>query len=230
MKVTWKGTNYGQVGFHTELQEYDAVPPVDSLLMDHAPAFVNPEREAMAAYLAFGHWTSGDLQLPHRLGPNTATAIENDMKHVPVRPSPVEYYPKPLELGIREVYVGFTPADIRNDVPSIAILPASEWSGSMRALSSLAVASNAFVFDLAASPHPVIAIRARLAIALLFAGDLSADTLIVDGEGISDIERKRLSALFISVRIGIRFSTIRDDPNSRFSDGDYNHATTDLRK
>lgn len=218
MKITWKGTNYGQVGFHTELQEYDAVPPVDSLVMDHAPATMNLEREAMAAYLAFGHWTSGDLQLPHRLGPNTAAAIERDMKHVPVRPSPVEYYPKPLELGIRNVHVGFDAVNIRNDMPSIAVLPASEWSGSMRGLASLAVASNAFVLDLAASTDTTQTIRSRLSVALLFAGDLSADTLIVAGDNIPQAERDRLKALLLAVRLGLQFT---DSENST-----HNHAET----
>lgn len=206
MKITWKSTNYGQIGFHTELQEYDAVPPAESLLLDHAPASMNPEREAIAAYLAFGHWTSGDLQLPHRLGPNTAAAIEHDMRHVAVRPSPVEYYPKPLEFGLREVHVGFDADAVRNDVSSIAVLPASEWSGALRGLKSLAIASNAFVFDIAASKDTTQGIRSRLAVAVLFAGDLSADTLVVNANGVPEAERERLTALLLAVRLGIRFS------------------------
>lgn len=205
MKVTWKSTHYGQVGFHAELQEYDAVPPAESLLLDHAPASMNLEREAMAAYLAFGHWTSGDLQLPHRLGPNTAGAIERDMKHVPIRPSPVEYYPKPLELGLRDVCVGFDASYVRNDIPSIAVLPASEWSGALRGLASLAITSNAFVFDTAASTEATRGVRSRLAVAVLFAGDLSADTLVINAEGVPKTERQRLTALLLAVRLGTRF-------------------------
>ncbi len=205
MKITWKGTNSGQVGFHAELQEYDAVPPADALLMDHSPSSINPEREAMAAYLAFGHWTSGDLQLPHRLGPNTAAAIEQDMQHVPVRPSPIEYYPKPLELGLRNVHVGFDSTYVRNDIPSIAVLPASAWTGALRGLASVSVCSNAFIFDDAASTTTSPSIRSRLAVAVLLAGDLSADELIVDGRGVPESERKKLAALMLSVRLGIRF-------------------------
>lgn len=205
MRITWKGTNYGQVGFHTELQEYDAVPPTDSLVMDRAPATVNFEREAIAAYLAFGHWTSGDLQLPHRLGPNTAAAIEADMKHVAVRPGPIEYYPKPLEVGLRDVHVGFDATHVRSDIPSLAVLPSSEWAGGLRGLSSMTVASNAFVFDKATSSSDFEEIRSRLAVAVLFAGDLSADRLIINGEKISLSERERLSALLLAVRLGILF-------------------------
>lgn len=204
MKITWKGTHSGQVGFHTELFEYDAVPPVESLLLDHAPATTNLEREAVAAYLAFGHWTSGDLQLAHRLGPNTASAIERDMQFVTVRPSPVEYYPKPLELGVREVYVGFDESFVRNDPPSIAVLPASQWNGSLRALHSIATGSNAFALDAAASAsYP--SIRARLSVAVLLAGDLSADSLVISANGLPEFEKYRLRELLLAVRLGVRF-------------------------
>lgn len=205
MKITWEGTHTGQVGFHAELQEYDAVPPVGSLLIDHAPSSMNLEREAMAGYLAFGHWTSGDLQLPHGLGPNTAAAIERDMQHVSVRPSPIEYYPKPLEVGPRTVHVGFTPANIARGPSSLTVLPASEWTGSMRALQSLVVASNAFALDAAAS-GTFEAIRARLSVAILFAGDLSADTLHIDCPPLGENEKQRIRELLLAVRLGADFS------------------------
>lgn len=205
MKITWKGTQTGQVGFHAELQEYDAVPPVGSLLIDHAPSSMNLEREAMAGYLAFGHWTSGDLQLPHRLGPNTAAAIERDMQHVSVRPSPIEYYPKPLETGHRRVRVAFTPANISGELPTLTVLPASEWTGSMRSLQSVVVASNAFALDSAAS-NGIEAIRARLAVAVLFAGDLSADILNIYAPRLDPGEERRIRELLLAVRLGVEFN------------------------
>lgn len=167
---------------------------------------MNLEREAIAAYLAFGHWTSGDLQLPHRLGPNTAAAIERDMKHVSVRPSPIEYYPKPLEIGTREVHVGFNESNLSQDVPSISILAASHWTGAIRSLSSIAVASNAFAFDFATSSERTQSIRAQLAVAVLFAGDMSADTFIMNGSRIPEHERERIAALLLAVRIGVQFT------------------------
>ncbi|MBO1031882.1 hypothetical protein IPV09_11105 [Tessaracoccus sp. SD287] len=204
MKITWKSTNYGQIGFHAELHEYDAVPPVDAMLVDKAPATTNLEREAIAAYLTWGHWVSGDLHLPHRLGPNTAAAIEADMSEVAVRPSPIEYYPKPLEVGLREVRVGFDETFIGRD-PSIAVLPVSEWTGSMRGLQSVAVASNAFTLDFIASKsYP--SIRARLAVAVLFAGDVSADVLAVHCPArLPSSEKDRLTKLLLAARLGVRF-------------------------
>lgn len=204
MKITWKGTLTGQVGFHAELQEYDAVPPVDSLLIDHAPASMNPEREAVAAYLAFGHWTSGDLQLPHRVGPNTAAAIEQDMQHIAIRPGPIEYYPKPLEIGSRKVHLGFDANSVKDAMPAIAVLQSTSWVGALRAMQSVAVASNAFTLDRAvSSTHECI--RSRLAVGVLFAADLSADTLIVSGSNIPELEKARLANLLLSVRLGVHF-------------------------
>lgn len=204
MRISWKSTLFGQFGFHAELQEYDATPPIGSLLMDKAPASMNLEREALAGYLAFGPWVSGDLHLPHKLGPNTAAAIENDMSLVTVRPSPIEYYPKPLEIGLREVAVGFDPTFI-SAIPSIAVLQASEWSGSIRGLQSVAVASNAFALDSMAS-ESFAGIRARLAVAVLFAGDVSADVLVVHSpSSLPEPEKDRLTRLLLAVRLGVRF-------------------------
>lgn len=204
MKIIWETTAYGQVGFRVELHEYDAVPPVDALLMDATPSSTNMEREAVAAYLAFGHWVSGDLQLPHGLGPATARAIEEDLSLVSVHPSPVEYYPKPLEIGVREVVVGFDESFISRPW-SITALPSSEWSGALRGLRSLVVPNNAFALDAAASGS-FTAFRARLAVAVLFAGDLSADVLVVHPpDVVPDQEKERIRKLLLATRLGVSF-------------------------
>lgn len=206
MKVSWKSTNYGQTGFHIDqLGEYDATPPVDALLLDRAPRTLNPERQAIAAYLAFSPWVSGDFTLPQRLGPNTAAAIERDLEHVQVRPAPVEYYPKPLEVGIREVSVVVDQMGHRGSGAFINVLRASEWAGSIRGLQSIAVASNAFALD-AASSTDLESVRARLAVAVLFAGDLSADSLALpDRPDLPASEREALRSLLLAARLGLRF-------------------------
>ena len=89
MKISWQDSGYGQTGFHAEVEEYDAVPPVSALLLDHHPVNVNAEREAVAAYLAFGCWVSGDLKLPRHLGPTTRPSNHH---HVRVgKPQPARY-------------------------------------------------------------------------------------------------------------------------------------------
>lgn len=205
MKISWKSTNYGQTGFHIDqLGEYDATPPVDALLLDRAPRTLNPERQAIAAYLAFSPWLSGDLQLPQKLGPNTAAAIERDLAHVQVRPSPVEYYPKPLEVGLREVSVVVDQLGHNGSGAFINVLRTSEWAGSMRGLQSIAVSSNAFTLDAAASTESP-SIRARLAVAVLFAGELSADILRLAADpAITDAEVDSLRSLLLAARLGLK--------------------------
>ncbi|MGP9613502.1 hypothetical protein ACT3TE_09605 [Brachybacterium sp. AOP42-B2-9] len=204
MKISWKSTNYGQTGFHVDkLGEYDATPPVDALLLDRAPRTLNPERQAIAAYLAFSPWISGELHLPQRLGPNTAAAIERDLAHVQVRPAPVEYYPKPLEVGLREVSVVLDELGHSGNGAFINVVRASEWAGSLRGLQSIVVSSNAFALDSAASTETP-SIRARLAVAVLFAGEISADILVLpQGLALSDAELDSLRSLLLAARLGL---------------------------
>lgn len=202
MKVSWSSTHDNRIGFHTELHEYDAVPPVAALLIDHAPAMINAEREAVASYLAFGHWVSGDLQLAHKVGPNTASAIERDMSFVDVRPSPLEYYPKPLPTGSRRVSVDFDGSGVSSSGPFISVLPASRWNGALRSHNGIALGSNAFVFDAAASGGHV-AIRCRLAVAVLFAEDLLADTFVLRANDVDAREISRIRKLLAAVNIGL---------------------------
>ena len=206
MKFNWGTQERARIGLHVELGEYDASPPVTSLLLDYAPLSMNPERLAIAAYLAFGSWASGDFLLPTKLGPATASAIERDLKHVDVRPGPIEYYPKPLEVGVREVSLLITKEPTLSCSDStIAVLPSSSWNGGMRGLRSITVASNAFALDIAASSTPE-SIRARLAVGVLFAGDLSADCISIQcSQPLPDSEKSRISALLLSVRLGARF-------------------------
>lgn len=208
MKISWKSTNYGQTGFHIDkLGEYDATPPVDALLLDRAPRTLNPERQAIAAYLAFSPWVSGELQLPQRLGPNTAAAIERDLAHVQVRPTPVEYYPKPLEVGLREISVVFDELGHSGSGAFINVVRASEWAGSMRGLQSIAVSSNAFALDAAAS-SVTTSIRARLAVAVLFAGELSADVLLLSEDlALPDAELDSLRSLLLAARLGLELTS-----------------------
>ena len=211
MKITWLNDDSGMTGLRAEPGEYDASPPVDSLLFDYAPQSINPERLAIAAYLAFGRWVSGDLQLPTKLGPATAAAIERDLEHVHVRPGPIEYYPKPLEIGTRNVHlnlteVGSTP--FAED--TISVLPSSRWNGGLRGLRSLMISSNAFAIDSSGSAHRE-SVRARLAVAVLFAGDLTADTLMVRvPTELAEFETERLTELLLSVRLGIEFQYAHD--------------------
>lgn len=206
MRIEWQHTPQGSVGFRAQPEEYDAVPPVDALLMESSPNLLNPERKAIAAYLAFGRWTSGDLTLDFKFGPTTASAIERDTSHLDIRPGPIEYYPKPLSVGTDEVAVTFHARNWTDpNTTTLSVLPSSDWAGGLRSLSSIAIASNAFALDHASSNHTT-SIRARLAVAVLFSEELAADTLVVSSEEtIDEQERFRLTNLLLAARLGLLF-------------------------
>src|SRR5699024_4520050 len=121
-----------------------------------------------------------------------------DLAHVEVRPSPVEYYPKELEVGLREVSVVLDDFGHSGSGAFINVLRASEWAGSMRGLQSIAVSSNAFALD-AAAPAAAASIRARFAVAVLFAVEHSADTLLLPEDlALEEVELDSLRSLLLA--------------------------------
>lgn len=206
MRIEFEESVHARATLRCIPEEYDATPPVSELYLDCVPVALNPERLAIAAYLAFGHWASGDFQLPRKLGPNTAAAIERDLSHVSIRPGPIEYYPKPLEVGIRDidVSIGNGIADTRSPY-TINIYESSGWNGALRSLNSISVSSNAFAID-AARPTTHQSIRAQLAVAVMLAAELSADRLVVnDTCNIQASERRQIESLLLASRLGICF-------------------------
>lgn len=206
MKIKWVNNSLGQSGFKATAVEYDALLPVDTLWMDKAPQKMNPEREAIAAYLAFGEFASGEFELYRKMGPTTATAMVADSEPTQLFPQPIEYYPKPLPLGLRKGYVGVSPDILGKDLDGIdaviAVLPSDQWNGSMTSHKKLAVASNGFLIDALNRGG----IRARLAVAVLFAEDLNIDSLLVPGDLVPDEqERKALEDLLLACRLGLQF-------------------------
>lgn len=200
MKIERKLGLGGRYQLVSVLGEYDAHPPVDRLIIDHQPRAENPELVGMACYLAFGNWCGGELQLPVKIGPATADAMARDSARagVGLLPAPIEYYPKPLPLGVREIRVSRSldrmPADTILDVRI------DQWSGSMRSHTSVILPTNSFLFDSQSG-----GVRAHLAVAVLFANDIQADQLVVEGV-VSEAEMERLTALLSAVRIGVRFT------------------------
>lgn len=180
--------------------EYDAIPSLRALLMDALPAERHPDREALAAYLSFGRWISGDLVLPKSLSPLTAEAIEVDARPVRARPREVAYTPQRLPRGRLKVMVRFgLPAELPVE-PTLAIVPNVVAQGVFRTGQLLVVPSNAFALDRARA-EPAESVRARLAVAVLFAADIDADILKVDGEGLPSDEARRLVSLLRCVNL-----------------------------
>lgn len=184
-------------------QEYDAYPPLPALIMDGAPGRLDPDRLALAAYLAFGRWCAGDLTLPEQgASPAVAEAIEDDARPVRVRPSPVQYAPRALVRGETEVAVSTSlPADDAAG-PRIAVVPSTVAEGRLRTGDATVVASNAFLLDAAAGPAQ--GFRAHLAVAVLFAEDHSAAGLRLPSVAVGDAGMAPLRALLRSVNLSLR--------------------------
>jgi hypothetical protein len=200
MKIERKLGLGGRYQLVSVLGEYDAHPPVDRLIVDHPPRVENAELIGMACYLAFGRWCGGELQLPVKVGPATANAMMRDaaVSGVSLLPSPIEYYPKPLPLGVREVRLSRM---LRIDsAAAVYDVRVDQWAGSLRSHTSVVVPSNSFLLDGMAGN-----VRASLAVALLFANDVQVDSLVIE-EHVPEDEKDKLAALLSAVRIGVKFS------------------------
>lgn len=200
MKIETKLTPGGQYSLAAVLGDYDGQPPVNELIVDHPPRVENPELIGMACYLAFGRWCGGELQLPVKVGPATADAMRRDAaaSGIGLLPAPIEYYPKPLPLGVREARLSRS-LDI-DEKAAIHDVRIDQWAGSLRGHSRLVVPSNSFLIDGVGNE-----VRAHLAVALLFADDMQVDSLSVESAASED-DRPNLASLLSAVRIGIQFA------------------------
>lgn len=207
MIVTWaEGTDCSaaRLVLRATPEDYDAFPPVDALIVDDLPLERNPDRVALASYLAFGAWTSGDFLVPLDLGPATAEAVETDAKPLPIRPRPIAYAARALSQGRSTVEVRFSLPTKPAAHAVLAVVPSTKAYGVFRTGTTTVVPSNAFVLDMAAE-LPAPSVRARLGVAVLFADDIGASTLrLIDA--VSDpLERARIQTLVRSVNLDVVF-------------------------
>lgn len=199
MILTWTSSPPDDIALLAQPQEYDALAPVDGLTLDALPTHRHPDREAIAGYLAFGRWSSGDMRFPEPVSPFVAEAIEDDALPVKVRPRGVTYAPRASPLGTRGATVRFDLPTDSTTGPVIAVVPSTIAQGHSASSSRVVIPTNAFVLDHGEAPS----IRARLAIAVLFASDIEADVLEVEGVSVPPKEALRLSALLHTVNLGL---------------------------
>lgn len=181
-------------GYEVELSEYDSVPPSSKLLVDEFPEDIDPNREAVALYLIFRNWCGGEFTVPRWMSPHTGEVLAADASPVRLNPAPFEFYPKGLPIGTRTIECHDSMNGLKED--TIAVLPAHLWSGAVRGYNSVAVSSNAFVFQ--QDEHDIAPL---IGIAVLFADNLNADTIRVQ-EKIGAEHEREIAALLSSVRLG----------------------------
>lgn len=199
MKFTFSPMPTTQFAISAELVEYDAAPPIECLLVDREPRARHNDRDAMAAYLAFGHWIGSGMTLPKPISPATAEAIQSDMRNGSSRVEPIEYYPKALPIGTTTFTLSAELSETFAARPELAVLRADRWNGALATGDSLAFGSNAFLLSIDGG------VRAYLAVAVLFATDLGADEYDLSAWHVSEDEQMRLRALLSSVRLGATF-------------------------
>lgn len=170
MRISKNRNRQRQVAYTVELSEYDAEPPSRQWLFDDLPEKINPELEAVALYLVFGPWCGGELTVPQKMGPNTAAAIR---RHAGFDffPGPIEFYPKPLPRGNREMRLSDR---VDHAGPSTLVsVSGAEWNGSLRSTASTLVSSNTVIFSqLQGIP------TAAIAPAVLLADELNIGTIL----------------------------------------------------
>lgn len=203
MKINIKKNTYAPFNLVSERGEYDAIPPVDTLQVDFAPQLLNSDRLAIASYLVFGDFSSGEFELPIKCSPAAAEAIEQDAAPVQLRPAPIEYYPKALSIGQITAAVQFDLAPASKEHGTVSVLPSDRYNGMIAGHKQLIVSSNAFLFD--SLNHRQSSIRARLAVAVLFAEDFGIDTLRIENIKIEADEKTALVRLLSACRLGLEF-------------------------
>ena len=197
MRFSIKTNLYGRWGANIELSEYDAIPPIDNIAFDARPLSLNPEVEAAALTLLFGRFSGGEMSFAHKVGPNTAKAIQRFLEPTISFVDPIEYYPKPLPLGEASTVVSESFADIAGESAFIS-LRTDQYNGAIKNHTSIAVASNSFTLK-----QTPVDLQPALASAMLFADDLEVGSFLVPQGSIKNFEevKKLLSAVRINLEL-----------------------------
>ena len=195
MRFSIKSNLYGRWGIRAELSEYDAIPPIQNIAYEASPLKINPEVEAAAITLLFGRFSGGELEFAHKVGPNTAKAIQRYVEPTIGFVTPIEYYPKPLPLGTMETTVREGNATELQE-STFSSLRSDQYNGALKTQRSMAVANNSFLLK-----SNVNDIRPALASAMLFAEDLEVESFVVPEGTISNFEE--VQRLLSAVRINL---------------------------
>lgn len=205
MRIVWEQEESGATRLTAEPEEYDAFPPMGSVLLDAPPARRDADREALAAYLLFGRWMSGEASLPGGPSPHLAEAIERDASPVRLRVRNVESAPRALPRGERAVQVVFGLPDRAPRMPTLAVVPSTVAGGLFRTADLMVIPSNAVLLDWVDSGS----LRARLGVAVLFAADAGAEVLRLAPGELGTDEQARLTTLLLSVNLELSVDSSR---------------------
>jgi hypothetical protein len=209
MIVKWASELVGHVGFSVSADDYDGEPSFQSFWFDSSPKSRHPDREAVAAFLVFGSYMGGHVQLPHKFSPAVDSAMRGILSPLPVVFSPVEYYPKALPDGSRVLALSWSDLVQEQTDPGdeggayLRIERSDKFAGALRTIRGLTIASNAWL-HCRGQQGSLAEISPYVAAAVLFAEDLDADTIRLPGlHDPSSREWQELSHLLATARLGL---------------------------
>lgn len=200
MQINWlgRGTD-GRFRLEAVPGVYDGYPPISTFYIECEPLTVHDDVLAVAGVLLFGEYCSGTLELPRKVSPEVARAIQHFCLPSWVSVSPVELEPRRNPLGEGLL---FLTEDIRDMKPrsvwgeprvsTLVSLSADEFSGSLFSHHGLITNSNARTISTFSAASAVFA---QVAIALLFAETFSATQIELSDSLASELEPKDLVRL-----------------------------------
>lgn len=193
MKITWFGRNgTGRFGFLAEPGAYDAIPPVNELLVDRDMALISDDVLALSGFLTFAPYCSGVVSLPRKISPELAAAMQRFAQPDWLQVSPVEFEPRRAPQGHGFAFVSSS-ADLGFKLPNswgrprnvaISVLDSSEWAGSLVAMDRILIASNASVF--ARFGPDALSLLPFVSVALLYLESYRCTTVVVPDDAIAD--------------------------------------------
>lgn len=189
MKISWIANDgYGRFGLNAQPGEYDGVPLIDSLLFDGTPLIMSNDRMSAAAALAFGEFISGELELPKDITPEMAGAIQDFVLPRKVFPGPISFSARGLPDGDTRLLLnpGLEHAKLQPNnewgAPREVLLDlrsSATWAGQIASVDTISLASNSVLFGASYADNDVRRIHASIAVALIFAESLKAQTIVL---------------------------------------------------
>lgn len=182
--------------------EYDALRFPDAVSLEPAPRRVDPDRFAVAAVLAFGDRASGGVELEVGVSPLCAEAVRRYLAPFVSQVTPVVYEARKAARGLhrlvvsdRRVSAGTTPPAApgagRDLVLEVA--PVDRVNGVQRAVGHTTVITNAGLLRVPGTETTLMGALPLIALAVLYAEDLEADSIEITVE--EEVDRAQLGLL-----------------------------------
>lgn len=214
MKVSWTNDKSGRAGLVAhDIDYYDTFPVVSEFWLDASPAKNSADRAAVATVLVFGSHIGGRLHAPFAMSSSVAGAISRFASNGPIVPTNVTSgagtltWGGGLELVLEsDPGIGMERTNSLDSTRRIGlnVLRSDFATGRLFSFDRLTVSSNAWLH--AEQRSGIEKLYPFLAVAVLFAADLQASTLVCPPtHPYLDDQIAPLADLLGSVGLGLEF-------------------------